>query len=190
MYILFLKSHCRFWFIWKVYMLWLFVVQSLSCVRLFVTPWTAGHQASLFFTISQSLLRLMSIESVMPSNHLILCCLLFFLSLIFPSIRVSSSELTLCIRWPECWSFSISPSSEYSDLIFCKTDWFNLFAVEGTLKSLLQHCSSKASTLRRSPFFMVQLSHLYLTAGKTIALSIWTFVGKVMSLLFHMLNLS
>ena len=132
----------------------------------------------------------MSIQSVMLSNHLILRCPLFFLSLIFPSIRVFSGELTLCIRWPEYLSFSISRSNEYSELISYKTDWFDLFAIEGNLKSLLQHRTSKASTLRCLPFFMVQLSHPYLTTGKTMALSVWTFFGKVMSLLFNTLSLS
>jgi len=124
------------------------VVQLLSCVRLLVTPWTAAHQASLSFTISQSLLKLMSIESVMPSNHLILCHPLFLLPSIIPSIRVFSNESVLCIRWPEYWSFSfsISSSNEYSRLISFRMDWFDLFAFQGTLKSLLQHHSSKAST--------------------------------------------
>ena len=146
------------------------VVQSLSCVRLSVTPWTAEHQASLFFTISQSLLKLMFIDLVMPPNHLFLCHPLLLLPSIFPSIRVFSNESALHIRWPKYWncSFSISPSSEYSGLISFRIDWFDLFAVQGTLKSLLQH-SSKASILQRSTFFMVQLSHLYMTTGKTIA---------------------
>ena len=124
------------------------VVQLLSCARLLVTPWTAAHQASLSFTISQSLLKLMSIESVMPSNHLILCHPLFLLPSIIPSIRVFSNESVLCIRWPEYWSFSfsISSSNEYSRLISFRMDWFDLFAFQGTLKSLLQHHSSKAST--------------------------------------------
>ena len=160
------------------------VVQSLNCVQLFVTPWTAAHQASLSFTISLSLLKLMSIELVMPSNYLILCCPLLLLPSIFPSIRVFSNESALCIRWPKYWSFSIRPASECSGLISFRINWFDLLAVQGTLKSLLQHHSSKASILRRSAFFIVQLSHSYMTTGKTIALTIWTFVYKVMSLLF------
>ena len=132
----------------------------------------------------------MSIESVMPSNHLIFCYPLLFLPSIFPSIRVFSSESALRIKWPKYWSFSfgISPSSEYSGLISFRIDWFDLLAVQGTLKSLLQHRNSKASVLRCSAFFIVQLSHLYMTTGKTIALARWTFVGKVMSLLFNMLS--
>ena len=124
------------------------VVQSLSCVRLFVTPWTAACQVSLSFTISWSLLKLMSIESVMPSNHFIICRPLFLLPSIFPSIRVFSNESSLCIRWPKYWSFRISPSNEYSGLISFRMDWFDLLAVQGTLKSLLQHHSSKASILQ------------------------------------------
>ena len=134
--------------------------------------------------ISWSLLKLMSIESVMPSNH----CPLLLLPSIFPSIRVFSKESTLCIRWPKYWSFSISPSSEYSGLIFFRMDWFDLLAVQGTLKSLLQHHSSKTSILGHSAFFILQLSHSYMTTGKTIALTRWTFVGKVMSLLFNILS--
>ena len=155
-----------------------------------MTPWTAACQASLFFPISQSLLKLMSIGSVMPSNHLILCCPCLFLPSIFPSIRVFSNELALCIKWPKYWSFSfsISLSNEYSGLISFRIDWFDLLAVEGTLKSLLQHHNSKASILWGSAFFMVQLLHLYMTAGKTIALIIQTFVSKAMSLLFNMLS--
>ena len=143
------------------------VVQSLSCVQLFATPWTAAFQASLSFTISRSLLRLMSIESVMPSNHLILCRLLLLPS-IFPSLRVFSSESVLRIRWPQYWSFSfsISPSNEYSGLISFRIDWLDLLAVQGTFKSLLQHHSSKASILRSSAFSIVQLSHPYMTTGK------------------------
>ena len=165
-------------------------VQSLSCVQLFATPWTAACQASLSITNSQSLLKLMSIASVMPSNYLILCHPLLLPPSIFPSIRVFSNELALCIRWPKYWSFSfnISPSNEYSGLISFRMDWLNLLAVKGTLKSLLQHHSSKASFLQCSAFFIVQLSHLYMTIGKTIALTRWTFVGKVMSLLFSMLS--
>ena len=143
------------------------------------TPWTAARQASLSITNSQSLLKLMSIESVMPSNHLILCPLLFLPS-IFPSIRVFSNESVLCIRWPKYWSFSfnISPSNEYTGLISFKMDWLALLAVQGTLKSLLQHHSLKASILWPSVSFIVQLSHPYMTTGKTIALTRWTFVGK------------
>ena len=138
----------------------------------------------------QSLLKLMSTESVMPSNHLILCCPLFFLPSIFPSIRVSSNESALCIRWPKYWSFSfsISPSNEYSRLISFKSDWLDLLAVQRTVKSLLQHRSSKASILQHSAFFMVQLSRPYISTGKTIALTKRTFVGTVMSLLFNMLS--
>ena len=156
----------------------------------FATPWTAALQVSLFFTISQSLLKLMSIETVMPSNHLILCCLLLLLPSIFPSIRVFSSGSTLHMRWPKCWSFcfSISPSNGHSGLISSRMDWLDLLAVQGTLKCLLQHQSSKASILRHLAFFIVQLSHPYMTTGKTIALTRWTFVGKVMSLLFNMLS--
>ena len=160
-------------------------VQLFSRVRLFVTPWTAVHQASLSFTNSRSLLKLMSIESVMPSNHLILCRPLLLPPSIFPSIRVFSNESALPIRWPKDWSFSfkISPSNEYSGLISFRMDWLDLLAVQGTLKSFLQHHSSKASILRCSAFFIVQLSHPYMTTGKTIALTRRTFVGKVMSAL-------
>ena len=149
------------------------VAQFLSRIRLFTTPWTAAHQASLTFTISQSLLKLMSIESVMPSNHLILCCSLLLLPSVFPSIRVFSKELVLCIRWPKYWSFSfsISPSNEYSGLISFMMDWLDLPAVHGTFKSLLQHHSPKASILWCSAFFIAQLSHPYMTTGKTIALT-------------------
>ena len=163
-------------------------VQSLSRVRLFATPRTTARQASLSITNSQSLPKLMSIESVIPSNHLILCHLLL-LPLIFPSIRVFSSESVLSIRWPKYWSFSfsISPSNEYSGLISFRIDWLDLLAVQGTLKSLLQHHTSKASILQCSAFFIVQLSHPYMTTGKAIALTRWTFVDKVMSLLFNML---
>ena len=146
-------------------------VQSLSCVQLFVTPWTTARQASLSITNSQVLLKLMSITSVMPSNHLILCCLLLLPPSIFPSIRVFSKEPVFCIRRPKYWSFSfsISPSNEYSGLIYFRMDWFDLLAVQGSLRSLLQHHSSKASILWHSAFFMVQLSHPYMTIGKTIA---------------------
>ena len=162
-------------------------VQSLSCVRLFATPWTAARQASLSITNSRSLLKLISIMSVMPSNHLILCCPLFLPPSVFPSIRVFSSELILHIRWPTYWSFSfsISPSNEHPGLISFRTDWLDLLAVQGTLKSLLQHHSSKASILQHSAFFILQLSHPYMTTEKTIALTRQTFVGKVMSLLFN-----
>ena len=145
-----------------------------------MTPWTAACQASLSFTISWSLLKLMSIESVMPSNRLILCCPLLLLPSIFPSIRVFSSESALHIRWPKYWSFSfsISPSNEYSELISFRIDWFDRLAVHGTLKSLLQHHSSKAPLLWCSAVFMVQLSLLYMTTGKTLALTTWIFVVK------------
>ena len=151
-------------------------VQSLSHVRLFMTPWTAAHQVSLSITNSWCLPKLMSIESVMPSNHLILCCPFLLLPSIFPSIRVFSNESVLHIRWPKYWSFSfsISPSNTYSGLISFRMDWFDLLAVQGTLKSLLQHHSSKASILWHSAFFIVQLSHPYMTTGKTIALTRWT----------------
>ena len=167
-------------------------VQPLRRVWLSATPWTAALQASLSTTSSQSLLKLMSIESVMPSNHLILCRPLLLLPSILPRIRVFSSESVLHIRWPKCWkfSFSISPSNEYSGLISFSMDWLDLLAVQGTLKSLLQHHSSKASILRHSTFFIVQLSHPYMTTGKTITLTRWTFLVKVMSLLFSYLGLS
>ena len=160
-------------------------VQSLTHVQLFATPWIAALQASLSITNAQSLLRLMSIESVMPSNHLILCCPLLLLPPIFPSIRVFSNESALQIMWPTYWSFSfnISPSNEHPGLISFRIDWLDLLAVQGTLKSLLQHHNSKVSILRRSAFFTVQLSHPYMTTGKTIALTRWTFVGKVLPLL-------
>ena len=143
-----------------------------------MTSWTAAYQASLSFTISWSLPKLMSIEPVMPSNHLILCCPLLLLPSIFPSIRIFSNEWALHIRWPKYWdfSFNISPSNEYSCLISFRIHWFDLFAVQETFKSLLQHQSSKASILRCSAFFMIQLLHLYMTTGRTIALTIWTFV--------------
>ena len=153
-------------------------VQSFSRVRLFATPWIAAHQASLSNNNSQSLPKLMSIESVMPSNHLILCHPLLLLPSIFPSIRVFSNESALCIRWPKYWSFSssISPSNEHPGLISFRIDWLDLLAVQGTLKSLLQHHSSKASILWCSAFFVVQLSHPYTTTGKTIDLTRWTFL--------------
>ena len=161
-------------------------VQFLSHVWLFVTPWIAAQQASLSITNSQSSLRLMSIESVMPSRHLILYRPLLLLPLIPPSIRVFSNESTLRMRWPKYWSFSfgISPSNEFSRLISFRMDWLELLAVQGTLKSFLQHCSSKASILWYLAFFIVQLSHPYMTTGKKIALTRWTFVGKIMCLLF------
>ena len=167
-----------------------FVVQLLSHVWLFVTPWTTACQASLSFTISQNLLKLMPIESVIPSIHLILCHPLLLLPSIFPSISVFSNESALCFRWPKYWSFSfrISPSNAYSDLISFRIDWFDLLVVQGTLKSLLQHHSLKASTLRHSAFFMVQLSHPYMTIGKIITLTIQTFVGKIIYLLFNTLS--
>ena len=166
-------------------------VQSLSHIQLFATPWTAACQASLSITNSQSLLKLMSIQSVMPSNHLILYCRRLLLPSIFPSIKVFSNESALRIRWPKYWSFSfsISPSNEYSGLISLRIDWFDLLAVQGTLKNLLQHHSSKTAILWHSAFFMVQLSHPYMTTGKTTALTRQTFVGKVMSLLFNMLSM-
>ena len=156
-------------------------VQLLSHVLLFVTPWTAARQASLSITNSQSLLKLMSIELVMPSNHLILSCPFLLPPSIFPSIRVFSNESALHIRWPKYWSFSfiISPFSDYSGLISFRMDSLDLLAVQKTLKSLLPHHSSKASILQRSAFFIVQLSHPYMTTGKTIALTRWTFLGKI-----------
>jgi len=162
----------------------------INCVQLFVTLWIAAHQASLSIIISKSLLKLMSIELVMPSNHLILCHHLLLLPSTYPSIRVFSKESVLLIRWPKYWTFSfnISPFNEYSRLISFRKDWLDLLAVQGTLKSLLQHHSSKASILWHSAFFIIQLSHPYMTTGKTIALTRWTFVGKVMSLLFNMLS--
>ena len=154
-----------------------------------MTPWIAARQASLSITNSQSLLKLMSIELVMPSNHLILCHSLLLLPSVFPSIRVFPNELVLCIRWPKYWSFSFSicPSNEYSGLISFRIDRFDLLAVQGTLKSLLQRHISKALILQSSALFMVQLSLLYMTTGKTITLILQTFVSKVMSLLFNML---
>ena len=165
-------------------------VQSLSCVQLFVIPWTIARQASLSIASFRSLLKLMSTESVIPSNHLILCCPLLLLPSIFPSIRVFFIESVLHIRWPKYWSFSfsVSPSNEYSRLISFRMDWLDLLIVQGTLKSLLQHHSTRTSILWHSAFFIVQLSHPYMTTGKTIALTRWTFVGKVMSLLFYILS--
>ena len=167
-------------------------VQSLSRVWLFVAPWIAACQASLSITNSQRSLKLRSIESVMPSSHLILCLPLLLLPTILPIIRVFSNESTLCMRWPEYWSFSfsISPSQDFQSfpehpgLISLRMDWLNLLAVRGTLKSLLQHHSSKASVLWHSAFFMVQLSHPYMTTGKTIAWTRWTFVDKVVSCVY------
>ena len=165
-------------------------VQSLSHVQLFVTPWIVACQASLSITNSQSLFKLMSIELVMSSNHLILCHPLLLLPPILPSIRVFSSESALPMRWPKYWSFSfsISPSNEHPGLIAFRMNWLDLLAVQGTLKSLLQHHSAKAPILWHSAFFTVQLSHPYMTTGKTIALTRHTFLGKVMSLLFNMLS--
>ena len=165
-------------------------IQWLSHVQLFATPWTALCQSPLSITNSWSLLKLMSIESVMPSNHLILCHSLLHLPSIFPSIRVFSNESVLCMRWPKYWSlnFSISPSDEYSGVVFFRMDWLDLLEVQGTLKSLLQHHSSKASILHCSVFFIVQLSHPYMTTGNIKALPRWIFVNKVMSLLFNMLS--
>ena len=165
-------------------------VQLLSRVSLFVTPWTSECQASVSITDSRSSPKLMSIESVMPLNHLILCRPLLLLPSIFPNIRVFSNESALWIRWPKHWSFSfnISPSNEHPELISFRMDWLDLLAVQGTLKSLLQHHSSKASILWCSAFCIVQLLLPYLSAGKTIALTRWTFVDKVMSLLFNMLS--
>ena len=165
-------------------------VQSLSRVQLFKAAWAAEHQASLSITTSWSLLKLVSIESRMPYSHLILCRPVHLPPSIFPSIMVFSNESVLCIRWPKYWhfSFNISPSNEHSGLISFKMDWLDPLAVQGTLKSLLQHHSSKASIFWCSPFFIVHLSHPYITAGKTIALTRWTFVGKVIFLLFNMLS--
>ena len=165
------------------------VVQLLSCVRPFATPWTAAHQVSLSFTISWSLLKLMSILSVMPYNHLIFCCLLLFLSAILPSMGFFSNESALCIRWPKCWSFSfsISPSNEYLGLISFRIDWFDLLAVQETLKSILQHYNLKVSILRHFPFFKVELSHPYLY-WKNHSFDYMDLYGQVMSLLFNMLS--
>ena len=165
-------------------------VQSLSCVRLFATPWTTAHQTSLSLTNFWSLLKLLSIELVMPSSHLILCHPLLFLPSIFPSVRVFSNESVLRMRQPKYWSFSfsISPSKEYSEVISFRMDWLDLLAIQETLKSLLQHHSSKASVLWCSAFFIVQLSHPYMTTGTSIALTRRTFVSKVMSPLFNMLS--
>ena len=165
-------------------------VQLLSCAQLFATPWIEARQASLSITNSRTSLKLMSLESVMPSSHLILCCPILLLPQIPPSIWVFSNESTLLMRWPKYWSFSfsISPSNEHPGLISFRMDWLDLLAVQGKLRSLLQHHSSKASILRHSAFFTVQLSHLYMTTGKTITLTRWTFFGRVMSLLFNKLS--
>ena len=163
-------------------------VQSLSRVRLFGTAWTAARQAFLCITSSQSLPKLMSIESVMPSNYLILRHPLLLLPSIFPSVRVFSNELALRIRWPKDWSFSFNISPSTRGLISFGMDWLDLPAVQGTLKSLLQHHSSKASILLHSAFFIVQLSHPYMTTGRIIAFTRWTFVDKVMFLLFNTLS--
>ena len=164
-------------------------IQVLSCCQLFASPWTAAHQASLSITNFQSLLKLVSFKSVMSSNHLILYHPLLLPPSIFPSIRVFFNESVPCSRWPKYWSFSfsISPSNEYSGLISFRMDWLNLLAVQGTLKSLLQHHSSKASIIWCSVFFIVQLSHPYMTTGKTIAFTRWTSVGKVMSRLSRLI---
>ena len=148
------------------------VIHSLTCAQFFVTPWTAACQVSLPFTNSQNLLKLMSTELMMPSNHFTLCCPILLLPRIFPSIRVFSNESALFIRWPKNWSFSISPSNEYSGLISFRTDWFDLPAVQGTFSSLLQHNSSKASNLQHSAFFMVEFSHPHMATEKTIALTV------------------
>ena len=165
---------------------WFSLVQLLSCIWLFATPWTAAHQASLSITNSWSLLKLLSVASVMPSNHLILCCPLLLPPSIFPSIRVFSNESVLCIRWPKDWSFSFSTNAtnEYSGLISFRIDWLALLAVQGTLKSLLQHHSSKVLILLCSAFFIVQFSHPYMIIGKTIALTRWTFVDYQWSIIF------
>ena len=165
-------------------------VQLLSRVQLFATPWITARQASLSITNSRSSLRLTSIESLMPSSHLILCCPLLLLPPIHPSIRVFSKESTLRMRWPNYWSFSFSiiPSKEIPGLISFRIDWLDLLAVQGTLKSLLQHHSSKASILRHLASFMVQLSHPYMTTGKKIASTRWTFVSEGMFLLLNMLS--
>ena len=173
-----------------IYILINISVQSLSRVWLSATPWIAACQASLSVTNSRSSPRHTSIESVMPSSHLILCRPLLLLPPIPPSITVFSNESTLRMRWPKYWSFSFSiiPSKEIPGLISIRMDWLDLLAVQGTLKSLLQHHSSKASILQHSAFFTVQLSHPYIITGKTIALTKWTFVGRIMFLLFNMLS--
>ena len=185
----FLVPHLKKFYVFNALGIFQFSSFAQSCSTL-CDPSTAAHQASLSITNSRSLLKLMSIISVMPSSHLILCHPLLLLPSIFPSIRVFSKESVLCIRWPKYWSFSfnISPSNEYLELISFRMEWLDLLAVQETLKSLLQHHSSKASILQRSTLFLVQLSHPYMTTGKTIALTLWTFVGKVMSLLFNTLS--
>ena len=174
-------QYCKYTFI---------VVQSLGHFRLLVTPWTAARKTSLPLTVSWSLLKLMSIESVMPSNHLILYCHLLLLPSLFPSISIFSSESVLHISWPKylSFSFSIIPSNEYSGLISFRTDWFYLLAVQGTLKNLFQHHSSKTSTFQCSMFFMVQLSHPYITPGKKHNFDYTDLCGKLMSLLFNMVS--
>ena len=169
---------------------WFVVLQLLSHVQLSATPWTAAHQASLSITNSWSLLKLLSITLMMSSNHLIICHHLLLPPSIFPSIRIFSNESVLRIMWPKYWSFSfsISPSNGYSGLISFRIDWLDLLEVQRTLKSLLQHHSSKASILRHPAFFIVQVSHPYLTTEKIITLTRWTFVGKIISLLFNMLS--
>ena len=196
MYIIFFIEPCIFHYWYFYFLMWIQLlsqfssVQSLNLVRLFVTPWIAARQASLSITNSRSSLRLTSIESVMPSSHLILCRPLLVLPPIPPSIRVFSNESTLHMRWPKYWSFSFSiiSSNEHPGLISFRMDWLDLLAIQGTFKSLLQHHSSKASVLWLSAFFTVQLSHPYMTTGRTIALTRLTFVGKVMSLLLNMLS--
>ena len=185
----FIASKRYFWWklTWHSWLGQLSSVQLLSSVKLFVTPWIAACQASLSISNSWGSLKLTSIESLMSSTHPIFCCSLLLLPSILPSIRVFSNESTLLMRWPKYWSFII-PSKEIPGLISFRMDWLDLFAVQGTLKSLLQHHSSKASILQHSAFFTVQLSHPYMTTGKTIALTRRTFVGKVMSLLFKMLS--
>ena len=175
---------------WLLLLFWVSSVQSLSRVWLSVISWTAARQAFLSITNSQSSHKPMSIESVMPSNHLILCHPLLFLPSVFPSIRVFSNESALLIRWPKYWSFSVNigPTNEHPGLISFRMDWLDLLAVQGTLRSLLQHHSSKASILQRSAFFIVQLSHPYMTTGKNKALTRCTSVDKVMSLPFNMLS--
>ena len=171
-----------------LWMYWFSSVQWLSCVRLFPTPRTAARQASLSIINSRSLPKLMSIVLVMPFNHPILCRPLLLPPSVFPSISVFSNGLVLLIRRAKYWSFSISPSTEYTRLISFRMDWLDLLALQGTLKSLLQNLCSKASILQRSAFFIVQLAHPYMTTGKDIALTRWIFVSKVMSLLYNMLS--
>ena len=168
-----------FWGIFVIKGWFVVIVQSLSCVYFFATPWTEACQPHLSSTISWSLLKFMSIELVMLSNHLFLCCPLLFLPSIFPSIRVFSKESALCISWSKYWSFSISPANEYSGLISFKMDWFDLLAVQGTVKSLLQSHNVNASIVQCLTFFMVQLLHPYMTTGKITALTTQTFVSKV-----------